>query len=123
MALLGLLILFGLAIFQLMLIVGKPLGDFAWGGRYKVLPKKLRIASIFSIFLYSLFALFLASATGIIEIISSKPIINIGMWIFTTYFIFGVFMNAISRNKKERMMMTPVALCLAVIFCTISLDL
>jgi hypothetical protein len=115
-ALTGLLILVGLSIFQLLLILGKPLGDFSWGGQHKVLPTKLRIASVFSIVLYVVFALFLVSKAGIADIIPDSPLLNIGMWVFTGYFTLGIFMNAISRNKKERALMTPVALLLAVVF-------
>jgi len=115
-AIIGLAVLLGLALFQLLLILGKPLGDFAWGGQYKVLPRKLRIASICSIFLYIVFATFLASKAGIVAIITQQPLLDIGMWIFTAYFMLGIFVNLISRNKKERALMTPVALVLAIVF-------
>ena len=115
-AIVGLVVLLGLALFQLLLILGKPLGDFAWGGQHKVLPRKLRIASICSILLYIVFAIFLASKAGIVAIITQQPLLDIGMWIFTAYFILGIFVNLISRNKKERALMTPVALLLAIAF-------
>jgi surface polysaccharide O-acyltransferase-like enzyme len=115
-ALTGLLALFALSIFQLLLILGKPLGEFAWGGQHKILPKRLRVASATSIVLYLVFALFLASKAGIMEFMPNSQFIDIGMWVFTGYFILGVFMNAVSRNKKERALMTPVALLLAVVF-------
>ncbi|MFJ8235558.1 hypothetical protein ACIQ34_07405 [Ureibacillus sp. NPDC094379] len=35
-----------LSIFQVLLSLGFPLGEYAMGGFYKVLPKKLRIMSI-----------------------------------------------------------------------------
>ena len=119
-AIIGLTLLLGLTVFQLLLILGKPLGEYAWGGQHKVLPRKLRIASIFSIFLYIVFATFLASKAGIAAIITQQPLLDIAMWAFTAYFILGIFVNLISRNKKERVLMTPVALVLAVVFLTIS---
>ena len=115
-ALFGLLILLGLSVFQLLLIFGAPLGDFAWGGQHKVLPKKLRIASAFSIVLYIIFAIFLASKAGLVDLISNQQLLDIGMWVLVGYFTLGVFLNLISRNKKERMVMTPVAFVLAVVF-------
>ena len=115
-ALAGVLILLGLTVFQLLLILGKPLGDFAWGGQHKVLPKNLRIASVSSIILYIIFAVFLLSKSGIFEIVAWQPLLDTSMWIFTAYFTLGIFMNLISRNKKERYLMTPVVLVLAVIF-------
>ena len=115
-AIIGLVVLLGLALFQLLLILGKPLGDFAWGGQHEVLPRKLRIASICSILLYIVFAIFLASKAGIVAIITQQPLLDIAMWVFTAYFILGIFVNLISRNRKERALMTPVALLLAIAF-------
>ncbi|WP_233198142.1 hypothetical protein [Cryobacterium sp. Y50] len=51
------IILAFLAIFQLLLIAGLPLGRFAWGGQHAVLPTHLRIGSAVSIVLYLVFAL------------------------------------------------------------------
>ncbi len=115
-AVIGLFILISLSVFQLLLALGYPLGEFAWGGQHKILPKKLRVASIFSIVLYIVFTLFLVSKAGIVSIIPDSPLLTIGMWVFTSYFILGIFMNAISRSKKERALMTPIALLLAAVF-------
>jgi len=122
LAYVGLLILLGLTIFQILLIIGKPLGDYAWGGKYKILPKGLRIASVSSIGLYVLFAVFLVSTAGIANIITSQSALNTGMRIFTGYFSLGILLNAISRNKKERMVMTPVVTLLAIVFLLITLN-
>jgi len=120
-AIIGLVILLGLTVFQILLITGKPLGDFAWGGQHKVLPRNLRIASVSSIVLYVVFAIFLASKVGIINIVPSSQLLDTMMWIFAVYFILGIPLNAISRNKKERNLMTPVVIALAIIFLVVSL--
>ena len=39
-------LLVSIAIFQVLLSLGYPFGEFAMGGYYEVLPKKLRIASV-----------------------------------------------------------------------------
>ena len=118
----GLIILFSLSIFQLLLILGKPLGEYAWGGQHKILPRRLRVGSFVSIILYLVFSLFLISKAGILPVISSQPLLTIGMWVFTGYFILGIFMNFISRNKKERALMTPVATLLAIVFLIVSIN-
>jgi len=117
----GLLILLFLAIFQLLLIFGAPLGKYAWGGKYTILPKKLRIASVVSIILYVIFTAFLVSKAGIANLISHQPLLDIGMWVLVGYFVLGIVLNAISRSKKERLVMTPVAVLLAVIFFFVAL--
>ncbi len=119
---LGILILIALSVFQLLLIIGKPLGSYAWGGQYKVLPKKLRIASVFSVVLYFMFGAFLISKAGVVSIIPDSSFLTVAMWVSTGYFVLGIFMNAISRSKKERMLMTPVAFSLAIVFLLASLS-
>lgn len=122
LALIGLHILGALIIFQIALILGAPIGKYAWGGQHRQLPAKLRIASVTSIALYLLFGLFLASKAGLMSIISSQNIIVIGMWIFTAYFFLGIFVNAISRSKSERAVMTPVAGVLALVFLAVTIS-
>lgn len=107
--LLGVLILIALAIFQVLLVAGRSLGNYAWGGQYKVLPRRLRIASAISIVLYVIFITLLISKAGFINIIPRGSFLDGAMWVLTGYFTLGILMNAISRSKKERALMTPVA--------------
>lgn len=104
------MILVGLVVFQLMLIFGAPLGEYAWGGQHKVLPTKLRIASISSIIIYFIFIVILLGSADIIESFNSSA----GIWILTIYMFLGIGLNAISRSKKERVVMAPLVTVLAV---------
>jgi len=103
-----------LAVFQVLLIAGLPLGEFAWGGQHKVLPKKLRIGSISSIFIYVLFLAIFLSKTGGVNLIQDGLLLNVLFVIMTIYSGLGILMNFISRSKKERLVMTPVAFILFV---------
>jgi len=116
----ALCILTGLAIFQILLIAGKPLGEYAWGGQNKVLPRKLRVASISSLFIYAGFAVLIASKAGLLPG-GESAFVQVTMWVATGYFFLGIFVNAISRSKKERFLMTPVAAALALCFLIVSL--
>lgn len=120
LTLIGCLVLAGLSVFQVALIAGAPLGRFAWGGGNKVLPQQFRIASAFSVLLYVFFAVLLLSKGGVAGIVPAGPFLDIAMWVVTAYFFLGVLMNAISRSKSERMLMTPVALVLAVVFLSVA---
>ena len=119
---LALITLLLLTLFQIALILGAPLGRFAWGGGSKVLPLRLRIASFTSIILYLIFAAFVASKAGMLPVIDNKEVLSTGMWIFTVYFFIGIAMNAISRSKPERNLMTPIAAILAVSFLVVALS-
>lgn len=118
----GLLILSALSVFQLALIAGKPLGRYAWGGQHSVLPKRLRIASVFSIVLYAVFGVFLANKAGFIGLIPDGSFLTTAMWVCTGYFTLGIGMNAVSRSKQERALMTPTAFMLAVVFLLVTLS-
>lgn len=111
-----------LGVFQGLLAFGAPLGQYAWGGSHVVLPTKLRIGSAISIILYLLFALIILGSAKVLDIPISEDVLNIGIWALTAYFSIGVFMNGISRSKRERAIMTPVALSLAFICLFIAIN-
>lgn len=116
------LLLIGLSIFQLALALGAPIGRFAWGGQHTILPTKLRISSLISIILYCVFLVFLWSATNLIAPISNAAFVTTGVWIIAVYMLLGIAMNAISRGKPERLLMTPVATILAICFLLVALS-
>lgn len=122
LTILALIILLALTIFQLALVFGAPLGAYAWGGQHKVLPTNLRVSSVGSIILYILFAGVIASKTGFISGLILPQTVNFSMYVFAAYFTLGIFMNAISKSKKERMVMAPVAAVLAVCFWVVALS-
>jgi hypothetical protein len=113
LAVLFCLLLAALAVFQASLIAGAPLGEYAWGGQHRVLPRRLRIGSAVSILLYLLFALVALAKAGILEILPGTPVVDVAMWAIAGYSLLGVPLNAISRSRKERFVMTPTAAVLA----------
>ncbi len=116
----GVVLLAALAVFQLALVGGAPLGRFAWGGQHVVLPTRLRIGSAVSIVVYGAVALLLLRAAGVHGLLSDG-VVDVAMWVLTGYFALGVVLNAISRSRPERLVMTPVALALAVVCLVLAL--
>jgi hypothetical protein len=121
-ALVACFILAGLTIFQIALILGAPLGRYAWGGQHTILPRKLKISSLSSLLVYAAFAVIILSKAGVADIIESQSFLSIMTWILAGYFWLGVVMNGISRSKPERNLMTPVALVLATLTTIIALS-
>jgi hypothetical protein len=109
-----------LAVFQLALALGAPLGHFAWGGQHRVLPAKLRIGSAVSILIYVVIALLALDRAELIDVVPD-PVSTVGMWIVFAYFVLGIPMNAISRSKPERYTMTPIVTVLAVLSLLVAL--
>jgi len=114
-------ILAGLAIFQVALAVGAPIGRFAWGGQHDVLPARLRIGSVVSILLYALFALILLERAELVTVFGSEPFVQVATWVLFGYFALGILMNGISRSKAERNVMVPVTLVLAALTLLVAL--
>jgi len=107
-AVVAVVLLVALAVFQVALAAGAPLGHLAWGGQYRVLPSRLRVGSAVSTGLYAVFAVVIWAAAS-----RSSAVAEVGIWVLTAFFGIGVLMNAISRSRPERLLMTPVVLVLA----------
>ena len=104
-------LLAGLAVFQVALVAGAPLGRFAWGGQHTVLPRGLRIGSAISVVVYGVIALLMLQAADARAVLPAGPA-GVAMWVLTGYFALGILLNAVSRSRPERLVMTPVVLVL-----------
>jgi hypothetical protein len=114
-AIIGVVLLGVVAVFQAGLALGAPWGAAAWGGRNPgVLPRPLRIASgVAAVVIYPAIALILLASAGVIEadwLPLQGPVV---MWVLAVLFGIGALMNFISRSPPERIW-GPVALATAV---------
>ncbi|WES64125.1 hypothetical protein P0L94_16865 [Microbacter sp. GSS18] len=109
-----------LAVFQIALVFGAPLGRFAWGGQHLVLPGRLRIGSAVTVLVYALIALIAWDRAGVIDIFGDA-FSQIAMWVIFAYFAFGIVVNAVSRSRPERFTMVPVSIVLAAVSFFIAL--
>lgn len=111
-----------LALFQIALAFGAPWGRFAWGGQHPgTLPTNYRIASAFSLLVYGFMVVLALDRAGLIDVLPQN-FSSVGSWVVFAYLVLGVVMNAISRSKAERWVMTPVSLVLAVLALLIALS-
>ena len=110
-----------LAVFQLALVFGAPLGRFAWGGADRVLPRSKRIGSVVSIVLYGLFAWVFLMKAGLVPMALPEIVVDVAAWVIVGYFALGIAMNAISRSKPERYTMTPIVAVLLVLALIVAL--
>lgn len=117
-AILAVVILALLAVFQLALAAGAPLGHYAWGGAHRVLPRNLRISSVVSVVIYAVVALVLLDRAGLIELIDFD---QVAAWVVFAYFAAGIVLNAISRSRPERLVMTPIVLVLSALSLLVAL--
>lgn len=96
-----------IAIFQLALALGAPLGEYTMGGKFPgKLPAKMRVAAIIQIFILLFFVLVVVIKAGIaFEELNSLG--KIGIWFIVAFFGFGTFINFSSPSKKEKLVMGP----------------
>ena len=106
-------VLGALAVFQLLLIIGLPLGRFAWGGQNPVLPARLRVGSAVAVMVYGIFAIVALDRAALISILPAPFIAVAAMWVIAAYLLLSVLPNLASKSKYERRVMVPVSLVLA----------
>jgi hypothetical protein len=96
-------------IFQILLALALPFGRAAWGGTYRVLPPRLRIASAFSALPLGLAAWIVLARTGVVAIPWQPSAVRAGTWIAFSILALNTVANFASRSRIERAMMTPAA--------------
>ncbi len=95
-------------IFQVVLALGAPLGEFTLGGKFPgKLPIKMRIAAILQTFILFIFTMTVVSKSGI-AFEAFYEIARIGIWVVFAFFIIGLILNCSSPSKKERIVMGPL---------------
>jgi hypothetical protein len=119
-AVVGCLLLAALVVFQGLLIAGMPWGRLAWGGQHVVLPARLRVGSAVSIVIYAGVALLFLAAAGLVTVLP-VGFVEVAIWVLVGYFALGILMNAISRSRPERLVMTPTVALLAGISLVLAL--
>jgi len=112
----GAVLLLIVAIMEVLLVCGLPLGEFTMGGRYKVLPPALRVAAASSIVLQLFGAAMILQGGGIMSMWFANNVTKIICFVFAGFFAVNTLMNLISPSKKEKYVMTPLAAVEAVCF-------
>lgn len=116
-------VLAALAVFQAMLAGGAPLGRYAWGGQHPgSLPLRLRVGSAVSLLVYALIALVLIWRAGLVTPALSDGVVRAVAWGVAGYFLLGTALNAASRSRAERNVMTPTAAVLCALSSVVALS-
>jgi hypothetical protein len=108
-------ITFGVAmVMYILLVLGLPLGEFALGGKYKVLPLKYRIVCAVSVFVQLFAILIILQTGGVLPLLFSRNITKGICFFFAVYLSLNVMMNFLSKSKREKWIVGPVSLITAV---------
>jgi hypothetical protein len=103
----------GVAVFQVALAAGAPLGRAAWGGAHERLPRHLRVASAAAAGVWVFAALIVLAAAGFEASPIPAAVAGWATWVLAAFLLVGAVMNLLSRSRLERIIWGPVALVLA----------
>ena len=121
-SILAALVLSFVAIFQILLATGFPMGSAAWGGAHRVLPPRLRIASAFSSLLLGLAAWVVLARTGLVTIPWQSSVVRTATWVVFCFLTLNTVSNFVSRSRIERTVMTPAAFVCSICLLVVALS-
>ena len=103
----------GLALFELALALGAPLGRAAFGGGHTHLPPGLRLVSAVAVLIWLLAALVVLRRGGYRAPLISARVSRTGTWVLTGLLTLGTLINLASPSGWERLLQAPLAAILA----------
>jgi hypothetical protein len=104
------IITLGMAILQLSLTFGAPFGEFALGGRNKVLLPKMRFVSGTFFLVFIFVALTYLQRGNVLYLGFSSVFVNVVVIINTIFLAYAIVGNGIlTKSKKEKYLMTPLS--------------
>ncbi len=112
-------------VMSFLLICGVPLGEFTMGGELlDNVPKKIRIViSVSQLIVQLFFTVVVLQSGGIIPLWFSEKITKIICIVMAVYLSINTVMNLFSKSKKEKLVMTPIALISAICFWITALQM
>lgn len=122
-AIIGALLILIVIVLSILLICGLPLGELTMGGQHKVFPKKLHFLLVTQLVLQIFFAITILQAGGIMPLWFSHKTTKIICMVMAAYLSLNVFVNSISKSKKEKWIMGPCSLFTAICFWVVALEM
>ena len=110
-----------IAVFQVALALGAPLGDAAWGGRQARLSTRLRIGSAVAAVFWMLAMLIVLGRAGFDVSPFPDVVERWGTWVLVGLLPVGALMNIASSSRWERYLWGPLALVLGVLTLVVAL--
>jgi len=111
----------GVAVFQMALAFGAPLGRAAWGGIHTELPTRLRFSSAASAVFLSAGALIVLGRGGYWSASGLDPLFTWGSWAMALLLALSSLANFASASRWERFLMGPIALALSLLCVLVAL--
>ena len=107
-----------IAIFELVLAAGAPLGHAAWGGAHAHLSAAERIASAVAVFIWASAALVVLGRAGLWSAGKRAILFRRGTWLLVAVSTIAALTNFASHSHYEQLIFGPLAVILAAL-CTL----
>ena len=109
-----------IALFQVALAAGAPLGHAAYGGGQAELTTALRTASGAAVVVWASAALIVLGRARLWHAARLEQVFRRGTWLFAGVLTVGALMNFASPSVWENVIMGPLALVLAILFVIVA---
>lgn len=110
-------IMFGFAaVLTLLIGLGFPLGEYSMGGKYKIVPPKLRILCWISLVIQLFAIIVILQAGNILPFWFSVKTTKYITLFFAIYLSLNTIMNLLSTSKKEKIGATPLSTIAAICY-------
>ncbi len=105
------IITFGMALLQLSLTFGSPLGEYVLGGQNKILPKRMRLVSSAFALIFTFIGLSYLQRGNVLSLGLNSGLLNVVIIINTLFLAYAVIGNGVlTKSKKEKYVMTPLSI-------------
>lgn len=115
-AVIGSAAFFAASVLYIFLALGLPYGEFAMGGKYKIMPINMRYMCAFSVLIQWFAILILLQTARLVPLLFSSGITRGICFFFAVYLSINSVMNAFSKSKKEKYIATPLSIITAICF-------
>lgn len=109
------------ALFQLALVLGAPMGEYAFGGQSPVLPPQYRFSSAVSFLVMLAISGHYLAQLGLFTPLLDAELNGIVNWVLVAFFAFSALMNNLTKSAKEKRLWggTTIAMLLASVIVAI----
>lgn len=93
---------FATALFQLALVLGAPMGEYAFGGQTPVLPAQYRFSSAVSLLVMLAISGHYIAQLGWLEPLLEPDLNSVVNWVLVGFFALSALMNNLTKSEKEK---------------------
>mgnify|MGYP006203838115 CR=1 FL=1 len=111
------------ALFQLAIVLGAPIGEYAYGGQHKgKLPIGYRLGSVMSFFLMLAFAGHYVAQLDLVPQLLGQAGNQITNWVLVGFSALSALVNNITRSQKETRLWGGITIAMLLASLLVALD-